>query len=281
MDWSKNNKKPVSIVIPSFNDYPLLEACIKSVKETCSIFDYEIIIVDDYCRPENTDRLLSLEDERVRVILREKNGGFGKAVNTGIREAKNDVILLNSDIVAKAGWLEALQFSAYAIDQKIGMVSPKLVYPDGRIQYGGTYHAKVLAPQWFGHLYVGRAANDPVANVAGYNRSISGACVYIKTDAIKKLGLLDEKFWLGFEDVDYGLRGWQAGFRSYYQPSSMLVHHESATRCYSQGSKELGSMRHFWSRWENLFFSAFPSKNKTIEIDYVVSNFAKTDGLNI
>ena len=271
--WTAVHKKPVSIVIPSYNDYPLLKACIDSVKATCAGFQYEVIIVDDYCQPENVSRLKSLEDTVVRVIFRSENGGFGKAVNTGMREARHDIVLLNSDIVAQAGWLDSLQHAAYAVDPKIGMVSPKLVYPDGRIQYGGTYHAKVLAPQWFGHLYVGRAANDPVANVAGYNRSISGACVYIKQTVVDELGLLDEAFWLGFEDVDYGLRAWDKGFRCYYQPASMLIHHESATRGYSQGIRELASMRYFWRRWNSTFFFTLPTKKK-LQIDYVISSAA-------
>jgi len=148
-----------------------------------------------------------------------------------------------------------LQFSAYEIDPKIGMVSPKLVYPNGLIQYGGTYYARLLAPQWFGHLHVGSQATRPVATVPAYNRSISGACVYVTRSTYDRLGPLDENFWLGFEDVDWGLRAWKLGIRCYYQPASMLVHHESASRGYSQGSRELSSMRYFWRRWQHLFLT--------------------------
>jgi len=271
VEWAHKNKRSVSIVIPSYNDYAFLKACVESIHATCSQVDYEIIIVDDYCKDENRELLRSLEDSTTRVIFRDKNGGFAKAVNTGMRDAKYDIILLNSDIVAQPGWLEALQFSAYAIDDKVGLVSPKLVYPDGRIQYGGTYYARVLAPQWFGHLYVGKSGNDRVANIPTYNRSISGACVYITRKAFDELSTLDETFWLGFEDVDYGLRAWERGIRCYYQPASMLIHHESATRGYSQGKRELASMRYFWSRWESLFMTRDIASNKP-DVDYVISD---------
>jgi GT2 family glycosyltransferase len=272
VSWARANPRPVSIVIPSYNDLPYLTACIASVEETCSAFDYEIIIVDDYCQQENSDKLRKLANDRVHVVFKEQRLGFAGTVNAGMALARHDIVLLNSDIVAKPGWLEALQYSAYAIDDAIGLVSPKLVYPNGRIQYGGTYYARLLAPQWFGHFNVGGPATRPAANVATYNRSISGACAYITTEAYAKLGPLDDEFWLGFEDVDYGLRAWEMGIRCYYQPKAMLVHHESASRGYSQGLRELGSMRYFWRRWEHLFLAR--SIPAAADVDYVISDRA-------
>ncbi|WP_342000949.1 glycosyltransferase family 2 protein [Microbacterium sp. LWH7-1.2] len=253
--WFADNARPVSIVIPSYNDVPLLAEALASIEETCRGADYEVIIVDDFIDAGVADQLKQFESDRVRVVLKDRRLGFAGTVNVGMEQAQHDIILLNSDIVAKPGWLEALQYSAYALDPAIGMVSPKLVYPDGRIQYGGTYYARLLAPQWFGHLHVGSPATKPTANVAGYNRSISGACVYITREAFERVGLLDDEFWLGFEDVDYGLRAWERGIRCFYQPAAMLVHHESASRGYSQGQRELASMRRFWRRWEEDFLA--------------------------
>jgi len=253
--WFRAHGRPVSIVIPSYNDVALLTVALRSIEETLQEADYEVIIVDDYIDPGVGAQLRAFESDRVRVILKDRRLGFAGTVNVGMAEARHDIVLLNSDIVAKPGWLEALQHSAYEIDPAIGMVSPKLVYPDGRIQYAGTYWARLLAPQWFGHLHVGSPATRPTANVAGYNTSISGACVYITRAAFDAVGVLDDEFWLGFEDVDYGLRAWDAGWRCYYQPAAMLVHHESASRGYSQGHRELASMRRFWRRWQSRFLT--------------------------
>ena len=271
--WARGNRRPVSIVIPSYNDLPLLTECLASIEATCAEFDLEVIVVDDYCQPENAARLKELEDGRVRVVLKDERLGFAGTVNVGMSQARHDIVLLNSDIVAKPGWLEALQYSAYAIDPQVGMVSPKLVYPDGRIQYAGTYWARVLAPQWFGHLHVGAPATKPAANVAGYNRSISGACVYITRDAFERVGLLDDEYWLGFEDVDYGLAAWVAGVRCYYQPAAMLVHHESASRGYSQGRRELASMRKFWRRWQEEFLTRTADAGR---VDFVIGSGARS-----
>ncbi|MDN4598397.1 glycosyltransferase [Leifsonia virtsii] len=265
------HRRPVSIVIPSYNDEPLLRACLSSIADTCSEFDYEIIVVDDYCQPANTERLRAVESEfdRARMVFKERRQGFAVSVNVGMAQAKHDIVLLNSDIVAQPGWLDALQFAAYERDPAIGLVSPKLVYPDGRIQYGGTYYARVLAPQWFGHLYVGSPASRPLANVPGYNRSISGACVYIRREAYERLGGLDEGYWLGFEDVDYGLQAWREGIRCWYEPQSLLIHHESASRGYSQGKRELASMRRFWDRWRSSFLEREVAD--AVRVDFVIS----------
>lgn len=251
IEWHATHGRPVSIVIPSYNDVELLREALRSIEETCVNVDYEVIIVDDYIDAAVQARLREFESPRVRVVLKDERLGFAGTVNIGMKLAAHDIVLLNSDIIAKPGWLEALQYSAYAVHPRIGMVSPKLVYPDGRIQYAGTYYARLLAPQWFGHLHVGSPATKLTANVAGYNASISGACVYITRAAFDTVGPLDDGFWLGFEDVDLGLRAWKRGVRCYYQPAAMLVHYESASRGYSQGQRELASMRRFWRRWES------------------------------
>lgn len=268
-EWIRANARPVSIVIPSYNDLPVLRECLASLQSTIGHFEHEILIVDDFIDPTNSEQLKQLEGGSTRVILKDRRLGFAGTVNVGMAAAKHDIVLLNSDIVALDGWLDALQHAAYAGDPRVGLVSPKLVYPDGRIQYGGTYYARLLAPQWFGHFHVGSPASKPSANVAGYNRSISGACVYVTREAYQRLGGLDAEYWLGFEDVDYGLAAWEAGVRCFYEPAATLIHHESASRGYSQGPRELASMRRFWSRWRALFLER--SLQPGAPVDYVVS----------
>lgn len=241
--------KPVSIVIPSYNDFRLLKKLIKSIEKTCSDFQYEIIISDDFCELENTKLLRTLESDRVQIIEGESRKGFAGAVNRGLAKARWDVVLLNSDIIALPFWLENLQAAAYNIDPKIGLVSPHLLYPTGRIQYGGTFHATVVAPQWFAHLDQGRYANYPSANVGKYVVAISGACVYIKKEVLELEPRFDEEYWLGFEDVDYAFAVRKHGFRAYIEPSSKLIHLESATRGKVQGAKEYASMQKFWAKW--------------------------------
>lgn len=259
-------RRPVSIVIPSYDDVRYLVPLLRSIHETCAGWDYEVIVVDDHATEAARARLRPLASDRVRLVLREERGGFAKAVNSGLAVAANDVVLLNSDIVALPGWLDALQRAVYDGDPRIGMASGMLMYPDGLVQYGGTYHTRSTFPQWFGHLWVGRPAGDQEANVPAYIRAISGACVYVRRDALDAIGGLDETYWLGFEDVDWGLRAWRAGWRCWYAPAAKLIHHESATRGYSQGRRELASMRYFWERWRSGLLEPARSDHRTVAI---------------
>lgn len=248
---AEDESRPVSIVIPSYNDFEYLKKCLRGIASTCSEQVKEILIVDDFCEAENASKLMTLETDIVRVILKDTRLGFAGTVNVGIHEAQHDVVLLNSDTVPLQGWLCNLQKAAYGSDPSIGIVSPMLVYPSGLIQYGGTFHASSIAPQWFAHLYGGQNPLIPEANLPFYIRGASGACMYIKREVLKKIPGLDDQYWLGFEDVDYAYQAWAQGFRSYYEPSSALIHHESASRGYSQGVRELSSLRRFWSKWGN------------------------------
>ncbi len=129
--WFKDNfinKKNVAIVIPSYNDFEVLSECIESLKKTTPSL-IKIYIVDDYCEAKNLKRLKSLEDGQIKVIPRTKNGGFAKAVNTGIETVseKSDVILLNSDIIAHENWLESLCYGAYGYAENVGIVGPMLL----------------------------------------------------------------------------------------------------------------------------------------------------------
>lgn len=243
------NNMPVSIVIPSYGDIKFLKPLLKSIEKTCSDFTFEVIISDDFCEATNSLELKKLESENIKVILNDKRTGFAGAVNRGMRIAKWDVVLLNSDMIALPNWLSHLQLAAYEIDPKIGLVSPQLLYPSGRIQYGGTFQVTVSAPQWFGHLDQGRFANFPSANEGKYLRAISGAAVYIKQEVLQTIGYLDEEYWLGFEDVDYGFKARSFGYRCYLEPKSKLIHLESATRGKIQGPREYASLRKFWAKW--------------------------------
>jgi glycosyltransferase involved in cell wall biosynthesis len=79
--------------------------------------------------------------------------------------------------------------------------------------------------------------------------------MYVKRALIERIGLLDERFPMAYEDVDWCLRAWQAGFRVMYFPAASLIHHESVTRGTDVGERERTSQRLFWERWAEFFDS--------------------------
>ena len=126
------------------------------------------------------------------------------------------------------------------------------MYPDNRIQYAGTIR-NPDAPEWFDHRYRFKPADWGPADIAGPTLAATGACMYITRDVLDQVGLFDEEYGMGYEDVDYCLRAWQAGYQVVYAPSARLHHHESLTRGTSVGERERKSQRVFWRRWGTFF----------------------------
>src|SRR5207248_6609220 len=79
--------------------------------------------------------------------------------------------------------------------------------------------------------------------------AVTGACMYVRREVLDRVGLMDERFAMAFEDVDYCLRTWQEGYRVLYYPFAELTHAESTTRGTDVGEREADSQRRFWHKW--------------------------------
>lgn len=107
-----STKRPISIVVPSFECLDYLQLCVKSVEKYTVDIDYELIIVDNGSSPEVKEYLRSIgSNNRITVIFNQANEGFTRAINHGIKAARpeNDILLLNNDTMVTRGWVEALQ----------------------------------------------------------------------------------------------------------------------------------------------------------------------------
>ncbi len=85
-------------------------------------------------------------------------------------------------------------------------------------------------PQWFDHRYRFKPSGWGPAGRNSAALAVTGACMYVRRELIERIGLLDERYAMAYEDVDWCLRAWQAGFGVVYFPAAQLIHHESVTR---------------------------------------------------
>ncbi|MGH2891010.1 MAG: glycosyltransferase [Solirubrobacteraceae bacterium] len=249
--WYASNGRPVTIVIPSYRDAGLVAQLVAGIHRTTTSGRVTIVVADDASGDDHVAALRAIDG--ITVLAADHNGGFARNINRGIRAAdpSHDVVLLNSDVVPLRDWLACLQ-SATAGDRKVGIVGAKLLYPDNRIQYGGTIRNRE-APEWFDHRYRGKPADWGPADVPGPTLAATGACMYITREALETIGPFDEGYGMGYEDVDYCLRAWEAGYEVVYAPAARLHHHESRVRGTEVGERELRSQRVFWDRWRSFF----------------------------
>jgi GT2 family glycosyltransferase len=269
--WYRAHARPVTVVIPSYRDAQRVAALVKSIRQTTKSDRVRIVVSDDASGPEHIAQLRTISG--IEIVESERNTGFAANVNRGILAAApgHDVVILNSDMVARRGWLESLQY-ATTRGKNIGIVGGKLLYPDDRIQFAGTVR-NIEAPEWFDHRYRFKPINWGPANVPGPVLAVTGACMYVRRGVIDAIGMLDESYPMAYEDVDYCLRAWEAGYEVFYWPGAELYHLESVTRGTTVTERERASQRVFWGRWGDQFDARrVRDQDGTLRVIYVTED---------
>ena len=215
----------VSIIIVTLGDSEMLRGCISSVKEHVRV-PHEIILVN------NSPALLPYSgDDTIRCFENGHNMGFARAVNKGIRAAREEMILLlnpdayfTSDIVSE-------MVSFLNSHERAGIAGPQLVFPDGSSQnsidiipnLATEFLNKSLLKILFPKVYPSKRSGftEPVQVP-----SIIGACMLIKKQVIDVIGPLDEGYFLYLEETDFCKRTRDAGFEIWHLPHLKIVHYQ-------------------------------------------------------
>lgn len=234
----------LSIIIVNYNTAALTKACIESLLTQRFSGELEIIVVDNASSDESV-ALLRSDFPEVTVITHQRNFGLAVGVNRGLRSATGEYILiLNPDIVVLP---DALSTIVRYLDRHsdVGMVGGQLLYPNGRVQVS---HYRFYRPMTIvyrrtqlGKTSSGEREIDRFL-MRDYDRReardvdwLMGACLAVRAEAVRKVGGMDERFFLYFEDVDWCRRFWQAGWRVVYLPTAQFSH-------YHQRSSEQGGI---------------------------------------
>lgn len=227
----------LSIIIVSYNTKELTLECVKSIYNSRPDLSFEVIVVDNGSRDGSLEELKKLRTKKIKnlkIIENKDNLGFAKANNQGISRAcrfavkkaiGKYILLLNSDTRVKKGSLERLaEFADRTPDA--GVVGPKLLNIDGSLQ-GSVFRLptifRTIRAYWLGEKglldkYV------PKGNEPQEVEALVMAAFLITPKAIKRVGLLDEKYFMYFEDLDYCKRVGRSGLKVYYQPASEVIH---------------------------------------------------------
>jgi hypothetical protein len=210
----------LSIIIVSFNAREDLGRCLAALRESPPATTTEVIVVDNASSDGSAD--LAREQTGVRVIDAGANLGFSRANNLGIRSSSGDlVLLLNSDTIVPAGAIDAL-VAELDRDVAVAIVGPRLVDGQGRaeLSFGPMISPlNELRQQW-------RARGDVERRTRRrqYPDWVSGACLLVRRADAEAAGLLDERYFMYTEDVDFCAAVRAHGRKVLFTPDVQVVH---------------------------------------------------------
>lgn len=230
------NVYEISIIVVNYKTPDLIVDCLETLLPETVGLNACIVLVDNNSADGSIPIIESWLNENdttnlVKFIKSEKNLGFAGGNNMGIRafEAKN-YILLNSDTLVRRDAIKIL-FETANNYPDIGLVSPRLEWPDSTPQvscfrYISAYTELIQSASTSIITKLFNNENLPLSiqGKISYPEWTSFACVLIKNTVFEQIGLLDEKFFMYFDDVEFCFRANNAGFGILNNPSSRIVH---------------------------------------------------------
>ena len=227
----------VSIVIVSYNARGDLEKCLASLTSNRPAIPHDITVVDK-ASTDDSARAVKSGWPGVQLIQRPANEGFARANNIGIRATRGDlVLLLNSDTLVPAGAIEAL-VAALRAHPDAAIAGPRLLDGEGRPELSfGPMIAPLaeLRQKITMRLYargVDRVTNwvERATQREQYVDWVSGACLLVYRADAEAVGLLDERYFLYTEDVDFCAAVRARGRRVLFTPAAEITHLRGRSR---------------------------------------------------
>jgi GT2 family glycosyltransferase len=208
----------VSVIIVSFNARADLERCLRSLREAPPTRRHEIIVVDN-ASTDGSAAAARLEPG-VRVIDSGENVGFARATNIGIRASTGTtLLLLNNDTIVPAGAIDRL-IDELDRHQDVGIAGPRLVDGEGRAELS---FGRMVGP--FNELRQKHATGvEEATRQPRFPDWVSGACLLVRRGDAEAVGLLDERYFMYLEDVDFCAAVRARGRRVMFVPAVEVVH---------------------------------------------------------
>jgi GT2 family glycosyltransferase len=241
----------VAVIVVNWNGREITLECLRSL--SAQTYPHaDLIVVDNASSDGSADAIRSAYPD-VILLSMAANLRFAGGNNAGMREALNRgadlVLLLNNDTVVHPDFLKHL-VARLEMDPRCGMVAPKIFYfaqPDKLWFAGGVISMWTGTMKHIGIREVDCGQHDAVREID----YASGCCILVRSDVIRKIGLLDESYHIYTEDADWSMRVRRAGYTVLYEPAARVWHKISVSSgghlsWYKLKNKFLSNLRFFW-----------------------------------
>ncbi|MBS1189596.1 MAG: glycosyltransferase [Rhodocyclaceae bacterium] len=226
----------VSVIIPTRDQFALLERCVDTLLSQTKYPDFEVLIVDNGSRDPTAcaylEGIARLGDPRIRVIAYDLPFNFSAMNNLAAREATGSLLLLlnNDTAVLHEDWLD--EMVSLALQPAVGAVGARLLHPDGTIQHAGVVLGLAGPAE---HPFIGWPNDRPSVlhrtHASQQFSAVTAACMLISKELYMSVGGMDEdNFKVSYNDVDLCLKVKARGKRILWTPYATLLHEGSATQ---------------------------------------------------
>lgn len=229
----------LSVVIVNYNVSHYLLQCVDSLSHALRGTDSEVIVVDNHSR-DNSVTLLRQYHPEVRIVENLHNLGFAKANNIAIRQSRGEyVLLLNPDTIVSESVVKGV-ISFLDSHPEAGSAGVRMLNADGTVApesrrgvptpMTAFYKLSGLCGMFpnsrrFGRYYLGHLPWDSPQQI----EVVSGAFCMLRTSVLKKVGLLDEDYFMYGEDIDLSYRILKSGATNWYVPETILHYKGEST----------------------------------------------------
>lgn len=267
----------VSLVVVHYRSLPALTRLLRSLRDSRPAPLREILIVNNSGEP--LEDLVLDSPWPVRLMVPGRNLGYARGVNEGIRAAREDqVLILNPDILVSPGSIEELVRCAEA-RPRAGIVAPRLVNQDGTLQLSArrfyTWKTLLLRRAPLGP-YAARSRILRDHLMADWDHAdtravdwVLGAAMLARKAAIRDVGLMDERYFLYFEDVDWCQRMGRHGYEVLYCAEATMVHEyaraSAQLRARSIRAHAAGLLR-FAEKWSALLYAVSQYRRRVLSV---------------
>lgn len=244
----------LSIIIVNYNTYTLTKQTIDSVLEKKLPFEYEIMLVDNASMDDSMVKFQEdykdiIREGLLKITLNNANLGFAKANNIGMRKSKGEyILLLNSDTYVVEDCLQqCMQYierynTETAIqgenECKIGALGCKVILPDGSLDHACKRGFPTPKASLYYFLKLHKKDKEKYGlydalyldeDETGEVDCLMGAFMLMPREALDKVGLLDEDFFMYGEDIDLCYRIKEGGYKILYYPEASIIHYKGGS----------------------------------------------------